>query len=128
MMRAIDRLRRSVALLICPELAPLHAGGTVQGAPSIPVGANATEEAAAKSVWLTQPMSRFRAQSEPKTGFFAPLNDDHDQTFSVALAQAKHRASRRDLPPGWWILPAIILGAAMWTGVALAIGDVAGWL
>lgn len=45
-----------------------------------------------------------------------------------ALAQAKHRAPGRGLPGGWWILPAIVLGAAMWTGVALAIGDVAGWL
>ncbi len=45
-----------------------------------------------------------------------------------ALAQAKRRAPGRGLPPGWWILPAIILGAAMWTGAALAISDVAGWL
>lgn len=33
MMRALDCLRRSVALLICPELAQLHAGGAVQGVP-----------------------------------------------------------------------------------------------
>lgn len=45
-----------------------------------------------------------------------------------ALAQAKHRALGRELPGGWWVLPVIVLGAAMWTGVALAICDVAGWL
>ncbi|WP_444452001.1 hypothetical protein ACTTAI_13165 [Rhodobacter capsulatus] len=44
-----------------------------------------------------------------------------------ALAQA-HSVPGRELPNGWWIIPAIVLVAAMWTGVALAISDVAGWL
>lgn len=83
MMRALDRLRRSVALLICPELSQLHSGGAVQGVPLVPVGENATEEAAAKSVWLMQPGLRLRTQSEPQTIFPASLNDDHDRAFSV---------------------------------------------
>lgn len=123
MMRALDRLRRSVALLICPELAPLHAGGTVQGAPSVPVGANATEEAASRPLWMSLAGLPPATQFKPKVGSFDLVGaKDHDR------AQAKHRASERNLPPGWWILPAIILGAAMWTGAALAISDAAGWL
>ena len=96
MMRALYRLRRSVALPIFPELVPRHAGGGVQGAPEVPVGAAATEETA--------------------------------EHMSLIGFDAAHRASGRDLSPGWWILPAIILGAAMWTGAALAISDAAGWL
>lgn len=51
MMRALDRLRRSVALLICPELAPLHTGGAVQGAPRVTVQG---------------PLPRFRVKSEER--------------------------------------------------------------
>ncbi|ETD85804.1 hypothetical protein ACTTAF_06605 [Rhodobacter capsulatus] len=109
MMRALDRLRRSVALLICPELAPLHAGGTVQGAPAVPVGATATEEGEQFGIAFATLRAAMRTDIQ---------SDETDQL----------RASGRNLPPGWWILPAIILGAAMWIGAALAISDVAGWL
>ncbi|WP_444452000.1 hypothetical protein ACTTAI_13160 [Rhodobacter capsulatus] len=103
MMRSLDRLRRSVALMICPELAALHDGGTVQGALSLPVGANATEEAAKALCVVPAPKWTGAPVPKParKDGFVgraaerARRQKDMAEMFAVTPEELAIRRDRR---------------------------------